>query len=200
MTFSRPLFIVLEGLDGSGKSTCAKALASHLGASFLTTPSPAVREFREPLIESFKGCQEANQLFYLATVFHASDEVRRLLAQGRWVVMDRYLLSTQAYAAFRGTRLELDDIGDLLVPPDVTVFLDVPLEIRRTRLLHRGTSPADRETLSEEADRRLRDEYARRAHLGIAGQFLHLEGGNLTPDQVFQRSLGGITERMSAFG
>lgn len=40
-------------------------------------------------------------------------------------------LSTQAYAAFRGSQLNLDDTSDLLEPADLTVFLDTPLEVRR---------------------------------------------------------------------
>lgn len=41
----RPLFIAFEGLDGSGKTTCARQLATRIGAQYLTTPSPEVREF-----------------------------------------------------------------------------------------------------------------------------------------------------------
>jgi thymidylate kinase len=77
--FSQLTFIVSEGLDGSGKSTCAAQLAEHIGAELMTTPSPRVRRYRDDLIQSLGASQEARHLFYLATVFAASDEVAALL-------------------------------------------------------------------------------------------------------------------------
>lgn len=44
--FRRPTFIVFECLDGSGKSTCAAQLAEHM-VTFMTTPSPGVRRYRD---------------------------------------------------------------------------------------------------------------------------------------------------------
>lgn len=120
----KPAFIVFEGLDGSGKSTCARLLADTIDAEYLTTPSPDLRAYREDVIASFAGCQEANQLFYLATVFATSANARDLIGEGRPVVLDRYFLSTQAYAAFRGTVLDLDQVAKDLLPADITVFLD----------------------------------------------------------------------------
>ena len=72
----------------------------------------------------------------------------------------RHFLSTQAYAAFRGSKLRLDDLGALLQPADLTFFLHADLEVRRMRLTTRGPSAADRETLAIDADRRLRAERA----------------------------------------
>jgi dTMP kinase len=186
------VFVVFEGLDGSGKSTCAQRVAERLGARYLTTPSPEVREYRAPLVESFGGSQEAAQLFYLATVFAASDEVRRLLAKGVSVVLDRYFLSTQAYADFRGSRLDVDALGELLVPADVTVYLDVPLEIRRQRLAARGTSTGDRETLSERADAQLRANHARRAGLSVIGKWLSFKAATETPEELEDLVVGAV--------
>ena len=76
---SLPIFVVFEGLDGTGKSTCARLVAERLGAELLTTPSPEVRRYRDDLIECYAGSQEAAQLFYLSTVFAASDQIRGLL-------------------------------------------------------------------------------------------------------------------------
>lgn len=170
-----PVFVVFEGLDGSGKSTCARRVAERLGARYLTTPSPVVREHRGHIVGSYAGCQEAAQLFYLSTVFAASDEVRCLLEKQVSVVLDRYFLSTQAYAEFRGSRLDIDALGDLLVPADVTVFLDAPLEVRRRRLAARGSSEADRETLSVSADARLRSAHARRTSLSVVGKWFCID-------------------------
>jgi dTMP kinase len=184
MNGNRGKLIVFEGLDGAGKSTAAQAAAKALGAVFMTTPSPRVREYRDDLITGFKGSQEAQQFFYLATVFAASREIAALLAEGRTVVLDRYFLSTQAYAAFRGSGLALDDVQALLVPADLTVFVEAPLETRRSRLAARGTSAADRETLSPAANARLLHEHLARAHLPVVGKFLRLDTSVLSPEDV----------------
>ncbi len=105
-----PVFVVFEGLDGAGKTTVARRVAATMNAAYLTTPSAAVRVFRDDLIRDFGGSQEAAHLFYLATVFAASREVDALIVQGRSVVLDRYLLSTQAYAEFRGSALRLEEV------------------------------------------------------------------------------------------
>ncbi len=189
---TRPTFIVFEGLDGSGKSTCAALLAERLGAVLMTTPSAGVRRYRDDLIESFGPCQEARQLFYLATVFAASIEVSRHLDDGRSVVLDRYFLSTQAYAAFRGSQLEVDDVQRLLVPADWTIYIDTPLATRVERLAKRGTSAADLETLTAEADAWLREEHRRRAHLGVVGRFRSVSGDAGSPHEVVERVLAAI--------
>lgn len=184
MNGNRGELIVFEGLDGAGKSTAAQAAAKALDAVFMTTPSPRVREYRDDLITGFKGSQEAQQLFYLATVFAASREIAELLAEGRTVVLDRYFLSTQAYAAFRGSGLALDDVQALLVPADLTVFVEAPLETRLSRLAARGMSAADRETMSPAANARLLHEHLSRAHLPVVGKLLRLDTSALSPEDV----------------
>jgi len=190
-----PVFVVFEGLDGTGKSTVARGVARAIGAEFLTTPSPAVRSYRDALVASFSGSQEACQLFYLATVFAASREVESLLATGRSVVIDRYFLSTQAYAAFRGSALVLDHLGDLLVPADLTVVMDAPLAVRRARLTMRGESTADRETLAPDADERLRAQHAARLKLPVLGRLLPLDCASAPPEALVQRVLSVIGQR-----
>ncbi len=174
---------------GRTQSTCARLLAREMGAECMTTPSPEVRAYRQDIITSFNGCQEACQLFYLSTVSAASARIGELLATGRSVVLDRYFLSTQAYAAFRGSDLDLDAISQQLLPADITVFLDVPLSTRRARLLKRGPTVADRETLSLEADAVLHRTYEARFELPVVGRLLRLDGERLSPDDVVGRVL-----------
>ena len=180
----RAVFVVFEGLDGAGKSTAARITAEKMNARYLTTPSPVVRGYRDEIISSFAGSQEACQLFYLSTVFAASQEVERHLARGNSVVLDRYFLSTQAYAAFRGATLDLDVLGELLVPADLTVFLEAPLAIRRDRVAVRGESPADRETLSRQADICLKEAHLSRSTNSVIGRFLRIDTGMKCPDEV----------------
>lgn len=186
---TKPIFIVFEGLDGSGKTTCAKRTAELIEAQYLTTPSEVVRTYRDEIIASFGTCQEAAQLFYLATVFAAADEAKSFLDKGVSVVLDRYFLSTQVYAEFRGTRLELDDkLVSTLLPADMTVFLDTTLEIRRGRLVGRGrSSESDRETLTVSADIALRNGYAQRTRFPVVGKWLCIDVSICSPDGIARR-------------
>lgn len=170
-----PVFIVFEGLDGAGKTTLAHRTAAALGVEVMTTPSPSVRRYRDELVAGFAGSQEAAQLFYLATVFAASREVRARLDAGQSVVLDRYFLSTQAYAAFRGSALGLDELSALLVPADLTVFVHASLAIRVGRIARRGASAADQETMTAAADQRLRAEHVARFALPVVGRVVHLD-------------------------
>ena len=102
-------------------------------------------------------------------------------------MLDRYFLSTQAYAAFRGSKLRVDDIAAHLLPATLTVFLDASLDVRRKRLAARGQSAADRETLVEEADVRLRAEHRARAQLPVVGRFLAIDTEVTSPEEVVEQ-------------
>jgi len=184
-----PVFVVFEGLDGSGKTTIARLLAERIEAVLLTTPSPDVRVYRDDLIRGYGGCQEACQLFYLSTVFDVSARARELIRHGQSVVVDRYFLSTQAYAAFRGSGLDIDGVESLLLPADLTVFLDPPFSVRYDRLAARGATAADRETMAVDSDRALRREHMERAELAVVGYFLRLDAVDAGPDDLTERVL-----------
>lgn len=160
---------MVEGLDGSGKSTLARDLARALGARFMTTPEPALRTLREPVLDALGGSQLARQVFYLSTVIAAADRIRRHLHRGESVVVDRYLLSTMVYAAQRGAGLRWPELEESLLRPDRTLLLDLPLSVRRQRLELRGTSAADRESLDPVFAAGVLDGYRAWAREGVAG-------------------------------
>ena len=67
--------LVLEGLDGSGKTTLARALADHLGAVPCTTPDPRLRAVRQVVDEALAADPLAGPLFYASTVLAASAQI-----------------------------------------------------------------------------------------------------------------------------
>lgn len=181
------IFIVFEGLDGSGKSTCAQRTAQLLGARHMRTPDGDLLEHRGRILNSFEGSQEAAQLLYLASVTSASARITKYLDAGESVVLDRYLLSTQVYAEFRGSKLQIEDaVAHVLRPADLTVFLDAPLDVRCARVRSRSQilPDDDAQTLVAEADSSLRRGYMRRLESRIVGRVLVLDSSSLTAERV----------------
>jgi len=135
---STPLFVVVEGLDGTGKSTVAANLARELGAVLLATPQLELQPLRSLADRTFGPGSISRTLFYASTVVAASEVARAQIQQGRAVVIDRYWLTTLAYARVQGRDISLPLVEAQLLPPDVTVFLTAPPAVRRERLTSRG--------------------------------------------------------------
>jgi len=139
------LFLTLEGLDGSGKSTQAKLLAAFLEGRGL----PVVLT-REPggglpgVRDLFLRGELSPEAEYLLFSADRAEHVRRVilpgLEGGAWVVSDRYLDSSLAYQGFgRGLPLpwllEVAKEATLGLAPRLTFLLDLPPEeaLRRVK-------------------------------------------------------------------
>lgn len=139
-------FIVLEGIEGSGKSTQAAALADWLrarGVSCLHTREPGGtalgEEIRRLLLHGGAVPSIAELLLMLAARATLLDEiVRPALAAGQLVIADRYSLSTLAYQG-HGRGLDLEQVRTAIdfatggLRPDVTVLLEVPRAVGEAR-------------------------------------------------------------------
>lgn len=139
--------IVLEALDGVGKTTACAGLAAALGAEARDTPGAGLRPLRSKILAALGPDQAARALFYASTVRAEGVKAGTLVAGGRTVVMDRYWLSTRAYAIARGADLPWAALEGALVPPTVTFLLHLDEDERRRRLVERGCTEADLETL-----------------------------------------------------
>lgn len=139
-------FIVLEGIEGSGKSTQARRLADWLearGLPCLLTREPGGtalgEEIRKLLLHGGPVPALAELLLMLAARAALLEEVvRPALAEGRIVVADRYSLSTMAYQG-HGRGLDLEQVRTAIalatggLVPDVTVLLEVPQAVGAAR-------------------------------------------------------------------
>ncbi|WP_413441374.1 dTMP kinase [Synechococcus sp. MIT S1220] len=149
-------FIVLDGIDGCGKSTQMDHLATWLPASGLIPPGARLIRTREPGGTSLGGgvrelllhtaaeaapAPTAELLLYAADrAQHVETLIRPALIRGDWVISDRFSGSTMAYQGYgrgldRSLIRELERIATGGLSPDVTVLLDLPLKesIRRRR-------------------------------------------------------------------
>ena len=142
------VFLSLDGLDGTGKSTQCRLLADRLradGRSVTTCADPGGTELgaklRELLLfgrENRMGVRTEALLFMASRAELVDQVIRPALARGDAVVSDRYLLANVVYQGHAGgvdpallwTAGELST-GGLL--PDLTVVLDLPTEAARGR-------------------------------------------------------------------
>lgn len=145
-----PYFIVLEGLDGVGKSTLARRLANECGYQLMTTPGTQLLPIRSDIINGLGNSQTARALFYAATVQAEGEKVRAFNKQGITVVMDRYRASTIAYGHERGVTLDLNAVLSQAVKPHLSILLTLDETERQHRLSQRGTTAEDLETLNPE--------------------------------------------------
>jgi dTMP kinase len=172
----RGRFITFEGGEGSGKSTQIKILAERLDAAKLRTivtrepgGSPGAEIIRHLVLSGLGkllGADAETLLFAAARDDHVHTVIKPALEQGIWVLCDRFADSTRAYQGRVGdvlpsvlNALERVTIGDL--KPDLTVILDVPVEVGMQRAAaRRGSGPPDRfESEDIVFHQKLRDAY-----------------------------------------
>lgn len=152
------MFITLEGLDGCGKTTVAKALVAKLEAEgkevILTREpggAPVSEQIRAILLDNHNTSMtpETEALLYAASrAQHWEETISPALNEGKIVISDRWLGSSLAYQGWaRGLGLgqvtAINDFGIRGVRPDLQVFIDTPAEVRAQR----------KAALGEEADR-----------------------------------------------
>ncbi len=145
-------FIVLEGVDGSGKTTQVRNLAeklSHTHTVFTTknpTAGPIGKFIRDVLVEKVKVPLISIQYLYSADRQMQQEEIIERLKKGETIISDRYFWSALAYGIVdRGG--DLNEQTELLlvsqsilsmyhqfILPDLTIYLDVPVAVGLERM------------------------------------------------------------------
>lgn len=187
---TRPVFIALEGMDGTGKSTLARALAEALDATLLRTPAEALATVRPIIDAAVAPSAVATQLFYASTVALASEEAGAILATGRSVIVDRYWASTVAYAACRASQVDLGNVARALREPDLTVYLSADEGVRTRRLARRGMSLADRDSIVQRAA--LRAAYERALESFPGRRLVRLDASDRSPARLVSDVCGFV--------
>lgn len=146
--------IVVEGTDASGKHTQSKLLAEKLEkegkeVAFFSFPryetffGKLVTKYLQGEFGSLKEVKpELASLLYSLDRYDALSKIEELLKQGKIIVCDRYTASNVAHQAakFQGSDREkfiewVESIESRLPMPDLTIFLDLPVEIS-AKLMH----------------------------------------------------------------
>jgi dTMP kinase len=171
VTVPRGKFITFEGGEGAGKSTQAQCLAAWLKSrgidAVLTREpggSPGAEAVRQILVNGDVGRWNPlteTLLHFAARHDHVLRTIGPALASGRWVACDRFVDSTVAYQGYglgvdRGiiSVLQTAVLGTLR--PDLTLVLDLPVEIGLARAAERRGSENRYEAMDMEFHERLR--------------------------------------------
>ena len=203
--------ISFEGPEGSGKSTQLTRLAARLqqaGREVVATREPGGTEIGEQIrnivIHNAKGdemCPEAELLLYTAA---RAQVVRQIiapaLARGAIVLTDRYLDSTTVYQGLARNlapepvnAINRFAVGDLM--PHLTLVVDVPVEVGRSRIQKRATDLPDR---MERQDLEFFNK-VRAGYLQLASQApdrIVVVDGTLSLDALEQKIWAAVQERL----
>ncbi len=188
-------FFVLEGVDGSGKTTQAAKLTQYLIENkyhVLYTKEPTdITQFSKKIREILKNeglgnKEKLTELFVKDRFYHANKIIRPLLKKGIYVVCDRYYISTLAYQHTQGMDLEyLLKKHEKILKPNITFFIDVSFETQEKRL-----KKMNREKISFEKHVEFRENLIENYRkickmLMEKGNKIEIIDGNRNPEKVF---------------
>ncbi len=131
-------FIVLEGIDGCGKTTIAKLLAKELSNTLITKePTASSKKIHAVLQHRAQAPKPLDfQKLYIADrLIHIKKVIVPALKKGETVICQRYAMSTYAYGMAFGLK-EKDVTHEFLIP-DVTFILDLPTSVAMERIKKR---------------------------------------------------------------
>ena len=199
------MFIVFEGLDGSGKGTQISMLAKRLeseGAKLAITAEPTQFATGGLVRDALGGLPRRTQselagLFLADRIAHCSNPVSgigALLKDGCTVICDRYYYSSFAY---QGMDTDLKWVMDSnlncpdIIKPDVCVFLDVPPEECDRRI---AAGRASREIFEQiETIRRIREKYMEVFRL-LPEHNIKIVSAIGTPEEITERVYAAVAE------
>ncbi len=177
------VFICIEGLDGSGKSTQAKLLTNKLnkaGYNAIYTAEPSqgkIGKFiRKRLFEQARMPITAEALLFAADrIEHVQNQVAPALAEGKIVVSDRYVYSSLAYQGSAGLSLDwIEAVNANALKPDLCVFIDVEPKVVLERLKRKKSVMENLET--QQKVRAIYLKYVQK------GELLRVDGGKSKPE------------------
>ncbi|MCD9522699.1 dTMP kinase [Photobacterium carnosum] len=148
-------FIVIEGLEGAGKSTAIAQVIATLAQSGIANPQSTREPGGTPLAEQMRALVKQGHpdepltdmaellLLYAARIQLVDNVIKPALAEGRWVVGDRHDMSSQAYqGGGRGfDQVLMENLRDTVLGdfrPDLTIYMDIDPVLGLQRARGRG--------------------------------------------------------------
>lgn len=198
-------FIVIEGIDGAGKTTQLKQLRQWMETRYKrpvhTTGEPTNRPIGRLLKDALRRRVELDGichalLFAADRIDHIKTDIEPFIRRGTPVLCDRYFLSSFAYQ-WREMPGELDWIESInarAIHPHLTLLIDVPAEVCMDRI--RRARP-DTELFEDlETLRAIRENYLELARRREAVDHIKIIDGARTPDAVQAEARARVEETM----
>ncbi len=192
----RNLFIVVEGIDGTGKTTVCNALCKVLGAEYAYSVSPIFAPLR-PHIDR-RNNPELRFLFYISSLVAFQETIKEQL-QKRSIVIDRYIDSTVFHHKAMGANVAIVNLELLpIAAPDFVFALTVSEDTRIARLRQRdNVTDQDAQSIAALAPTLSllfseRDNY-------FLGSRTHFVNNNQDIDQTMNQITDVHSERNSAY-
>lgn len=167
------LFIVFEGIEGSGKTTQVKKAGEFLAERnipFIVTSEPGGtqlgKEIRTLLLHKTSlplGIQAELLLFAADRAQHVDEVILPALKEGKIVLCDRFSDATIAYQGYGreweiDTVMRINDFSSRSLKPDMTFLLDVPVDTGLERVSSRASNCAIQRGIKEQLDDRFEKE------------------------------------------
>ena len=191
--------VVLEGIDGAGKSTVLRHLAEYCEAQGLSTvlsgePTRGQwgMKLRQSMTEGRLTLEDELELFLKDRAEHVQTLIRPALAGGKMVLLDRYYFSTAAYQGARGADpLTILAENEKFAPkPDLVILLDFDPAQGLDRIRARGDAPNTFEQLDQLQE-------VRRIFLSLKGEYIQRVDAADRADQV-TANCRALLDRMRA--
>lgn len=192
----KQLFIALEGIDGSGKSTQVKLLAGYLetlGHDVYTTFEPTDSRIGRMIRDIFNHREEGDQRVIAALfaadrlnhLLHSENGIIKKLNDGHTVITDRYYLSSYAYHSVYVPMewiMSLNSMSAGLLRADLTVYIDIDPASSMDRLTKNRSSTEMYETLSHQ--QKVYEKYREAIGLTAKDENIALVDGSVSPEEV----------------
>ncbi len=209
---NKNLFIALEGLDGSGKSTQVKLLADYLEnkghkvyTTFEPTDSPIGTIIRKIFNHKMDGDHKTIAALFLADrldhILNKTNGLLKKMEEGFTVITDRYYFSSYAY---HGTHMSMDWVIEAnslcaeLLQPDINVYIDISPETGMKRL-NKGRSSIELYETNENLTR-VKEKYLEAFDQLKNKENIFITDGNRPPDLIaadIRNKISSMFEKIS---
>ncbi len=197
LPMSNGTFIVIEGIDGTGKSTQVRRLADWLAAqgrevvaSREPTDGPWGKKLRESAASGRLSAPAELEYFLNDRRQHVAELIAPALAAGKVVILDRYYFSTMAYQGARGfDPVEIRRLNEVFAPvPDLLLIIDLEVDAALARIGSRGDT-------ANEFEQRENLQRCRQIFLSLKDEpFARVIPGDCGIDEVTARLQQAITD------